>query len=138
MSLDRVYTHVMITPVKIHNIFIIPKSSPVPMSCQSFILTVTLIVYYQTSFPIIPQLGSDTFPVLLKHQCQHHVTYTGGKKKQRKQNGNSDELVAFWVVSFFSLCSFTIFQFSTMTWIYIYTLKLKIILFLSYDHNHEK
>lgn len=83
MSLDRVYTHVMITPVKIHNIFIIPEISPVPMSGQSFIPMVTLIVYYQTSFPIIPQLGSETFPVLLKHQCQHHVTYTGGKKKQR-------------------------------------------------------
>lgn len=87
---QSIYTHVMITPVKIQNIFIIPESSLVPTSCRSFIPTVTLIIYYQTTFPIISQLGPEIFSVLLKHQCQHHVTYTGGDKKQMKQNGNND------------------------------------------------
>ena len=41
MNLDRVYTHAMITPVKIQNIFIIPESSLVPMSSRSYIPTVT-------------------------------------------------------------------------------------------------
>lgn len=94
MSLDRVYTHVMITPVKIHNIFIIPESSPVPMSCQSFIPTVTLIVYYQTSFPIIPQLGSETFPVLLKYQCQHHIM--SHIPEGEKSKGNKMATVMNW------------------------------------------
>lgn len=81
MNFDRVYTHVIITPAKIQNIFITPENSLVPLSCRWLVPSVTSITYYQTSLQIISQLGSETIPVLLNHQYKHHVTYMQGKKK---------------------------------------------------------